>query len=275
MTKRKSIGSLMGLGILLPVTVGAGIVYEIEVTDHGQSPPRAESSEVAVEGRNLKMDVASKGREERGEMIYRGERREIVVVDHDDKSYHVMDEETMRQLGDQANAMRAQMQETLKNIPADQRAMVEQAMKQRLPQRTPPKLLRSELRKTDERGKKNGYPCVKYEVWTGPKKTRELWVTDWDNVEGGEDVIGVFEDLADFFRELMDALPDMGQGGSGAGANPFEHIKELGGFPVVTREFDEDGSLDSESMLRSTRRRQLDPSEFEPPSGYKRRQMSR
>ena len=40
----------------------AGVVYEIEVTDHEQSPPKSESIQAAVEGRHLKMGIASKGK---------------------------------------------------------------------------------------------------------------------------------------------------------------------------------------------------------------------
>ena len=34
-----------------------------------------------------------------GEMIYRGDRREMVVVDHEDRSYMVIDQETIAELG--------------------------------------------------------------------------------------------------------------------------------------------------------------------------------
>ncbi len=51
-------------------------------------------------------------------------------------------------------------------------------------------------------------------------------------------------------------------------------MKELGGFPVVTREFDDyDGSLEGETALRSARRQTLDPDAFEPPKGYRLRSM--
>ncbi len=251
----------------------AGVVYEIEVTDHEQSPPKSESIEAAVEGRSLKMGIASGGRGKQGEMIFRGDRREMVVVDHEDKSYTVIDEAAMQQIAGQVSGAMSQMQEALKNVPEDKRKMVEDMMKQRMPQQAAPQRPKSELKKTGERAEKNGYPCVKYEVLRDGRKIRELWVTDWDNVEGGSDVVGVFEDMADFFKELMDSIPDFGQGGN-MGDPAFEHMKELGGFPVITDEFDEDdGSLEGSSGLRSARRRTLDPAEFEPPSGYKRRTM--
>lgn len=263
--------AVLGLLAVVSVPVAAGVVYEIEVTDHEQSPPTSETIQAAVEGGHLKMGMASGRQGRRGEMIFRGDRREMVVVDHEDRSYHVMDEETLGQIADQVNSAMTQMQEALKNVPEDQRAMVEQMMKQRMPAETP-KRPETELRKTGERGDKNGYPCVKYEVLRGGQKLRELWVTDWSNVEGGKDVVDTFEDMADFFREMLDSMPEFGQGSAVEGS-PFEHMKELGGFPVVTREFDDDGSLEGESALRSAKRQAIDPAAFEPPSGYTRREM--
>lgn len=268
--------TLVPLGLLVATgPLGAGVVYEIEVKDHDSSPPKTESIEAAVEGKNLKMGIPSGGGRGGGDMIYRGDRREMVVVEHGDKSYMVMDEEAMSQIAGQVGGMMDEVKKALENVPADQRAMVEKMMKERMPQGMAgqaPERPRSELRKIGERATRNGYPCVKYEVWRADRKIRELWVTDWDNVEGGEDVVSTFEDMADFFRELMDSLPDFGQGDN-FGDPAFEHMRELGGFPVVTREFGDDGSLEAETTLRSAERRTLDPADFEPPSGYKRRQM--
>ena len=79
----------------------AGVVYEIEVTDHEQSPPKTKSIQAAVEGRHLKMGIASKGKGKQGEMIFRGDRREMVVVDHENGTYHLMDEATIGQVAGQ------------------------------------------------------------------------------------------------------------------------------------------------------------------------------
>ena len=203
----------------------------------------------------------------------------MVVVDHENNSYHVMDGETMEQVAGQLNDVKRQMDEALKNVPEDKRAMIEQMLKQRMPQQQKgPKGPESELKKTSERADRNGYPCVKYEVFRGGRKIRELWVTDWGNVEGGSDVVDVFEDMADFFKKMMDSFSNaVGAGlrrdAGGVGDNVFEHMKELGGFPVVTRDFGDDGSLEGETALRSAKRRTIDPDAFEPPAGYKRQEM--
>lgn len=268
----------LGIFLLSAAPLSAGVVYEIEVRDHEQSPPTTESIETAVEGRHLKMGMASQGRGPQGDLIWRGDRREMVVVDHEERMYMVMDRASMEAMAGQVNSAMSQMQEALKNVPADQRAMVEKMMKQNMPEQAPSQnsarsARRDELKNTGERAKKAGYPCVKYEILSGGRKVRELWVTDWDNIEGGEESVEVYEDMADFFRELMDAMPKFGQDDSGMDDDFFAYLKELGGYPVVDKEFADDGTLESEATLRSARRQDLDPDAFEPPSGYKRQEM--
>lgn len=131
-----------------------------------------------------------------------------------------------------------------------------------------------EVRKTGERAEKNGYPCVKYEVFRDGRKIREIWTTDWDNVEGGDEAWEAFGAMAEFFEALLEKMPAMPGGGDPLGGqNPYDEMNLENGFPIVTSEFGEDGSLESESSLKSARQQRLDPSAFEPPAGYKRMSM--
>ncbi len=134
---------------------------------------------------------------------------------------------------------------------------------------------KSTLRKTSDRADKNGYLCVKYEILRDGRKVRELWVTDWDNIEGGGEMSDAFQEMAKFFRELMKSISGglPGSFSGPGGGDLFEHMDEIDGFPVVNTGFGEDGSPEDESQLRSARRQTLDPAAFEPPHGYKRRSM--
>ena len=249
----------------------AGVVFEIETKDHTSS--ESGLIQASVEGTNLKMVVVSADMSDKDEMIFRGDRREMVVVDHGDKSYMVIDEAMIQSIGKKLTGIDAQMQKMLADVPPEQRAMFEKMMQGRMPQQTqaPAKSI-VEFRNTGERGTRNGYPCVKYEVSIGGRQSQEMWVTDWDNIEGGADAASAFESMATFFQDMRDAMPSFGRE-SDADDNPFQHMSELNGFPVVTYDYAPDGSLEGESALRSSKRRTLDPAEFEPPSGYKRRTM--
>ena len=256
---------------LLTIPAAAGVVYEIEVTDHEQSPPNTESIETVVEGRLLKMGISSSDRGGNGEMIYRGDRREMVVVDHDKKTYFVIDEEGMKAIAAQLNEAMSMMEQALANVPEAQRAMVEEMMKKKMPQVEKVDRPKTELRNTGEQADHNGYPCVRYEVLRDGRAIRELWVTDWKNVAGGAEVAELFQEMSEFFKEMLDSLPKFAE--TGGAHQPFEHLREMNGFPVVTRELGDDGSLENEASLRSAKRQIIDPDAFEPPSGYKRQEM--
>ena len=84
---------------------------------------------------------------------------------------------------------------------------------------------KTELRKTGEQAEHNGYPCVRYEVVRDGRAIRELWVTDWRNVEGGDEVIDLFLEMSAFFEEMLDSLPRFADTSDADQA--FEHIKEM------------------------------------------------
>lgn len=269
--------SALVLGLLAGPAV-AGVVFEVETTDHTQGEPRSEVIEIRAEGKNLTMEIPAQGEGSPDAMIYRGVQREMVVLEHQKKTYMLIDEEAVRALAGEVSSALSQIEEAMANIPEKQRAMMEQLLKERMPSPTTEQEKPTvELRKTGKKAEKQGYPCVEYEVWREGQKLRELWVTDWGNVEGGKDVAAAFEGMADFFSELIESIPSVGGGlGGGFGGladNPMASMREIGGFPVVIRELGEDGSLEGESALRSARRQTIDPDAFEPPSGYKRQEM--
>ncbi len=263
------------LVLFLQAPLFAGVVFEVETTDHSSQTPKAESWEIAAEGKNLKMEVRAGEEGPDDTAIFRGDRREMVVVDHSEKSYMVMDKEMISSVGTQVSSAMAQVQEALKNVPEDQRAMVEKMMKERMPSGMDqkPERPKAQVKKTGERAEMQGYPCVRYDVLYDGAKLRELWVTDWSNIEGGQGAAQAFQDLGAFFEEMMDAFGGMGGGlPLDSGGNFFESLKDLDGFPVVVREF-EGEELESESLLKSATMRDLDPDAFEPPKGYRLRSM--
>jgi hypothetical protein len=273
----KMFATLSFLLTLLTFPALAGVVFEIETTDHEQSPPQAETIQSYVAGKNIKIGIPPGHRSSGGEMIYRGDHREMMVIDHDEQSYMVMDEEAMQEIVGQVSGAMAQVQEALKNVPEAQRAMVEKMMKERMPTAVDPTAgPTSELRRTSQRETKNGYPCVKYDVLLNGKVTHALWVTPWSKIEGGDEAREAFLELSKFFKSMMESFSKASgfPGLTGQnGMNLYSHFTEIDGFPVVTQEFGVDGSLEDESVLRSSKRQTIDPSAFEPPAGYKRRSM--
>ena len=275
----RSFVSMLVLGaVLAGAPVGAGVVFQVETTYHSGSPG-TESSEMSVEKGNLKMEIASgrsgDGSGRRDEAIFRGERREMVVVNHRDKSYMVFDGNVLAAVGGQLNAAMKQMEKQLEGLDPETRARIEDALKGKMPPGgAAPSRPVAEVRKTSDRAERGGYPTVRYDVLLGGEKVQELWVTSWSNLKGAGEMQEAFEDLAGFFHEMMETMGG-GPGAAsplGSGDSLFEVFHEIDGFPVVTRNF-EGGELESETVLESVTERDLDPDAFEPPKGYRLRTM--
>ena len=267
--------SIFCLITIFVVPAWTGVVFEVETKDHGDSG-KAGTTQISAEGKNLKMDIQPGDRGGESEAIFHGDRREMVVVDHNNKAYMVIDQEAIKAIVGQVGSMMSQMEEALKNVPESQRAMVEEMMKKKMPQKSQKASLNIEARKAGGKKKVNGYPTIGYEVLVNGKRSQELWVTPWSNIEGGKDAKEAFGEMGSFFKEMMEAFSSMGGGDKQTkkmGGAFFAVLEELDGFPVVTKSFNDDGSLDTESELRSSKRMKLDPADFEPPAGYKRQQM--
>lgn len=239
-----------------------GVVYEMEITDHNESPPVVYDTEIMAEGVNYKMSMTGGPAGGRFEMIFRGVQREMLMVIHEERSYVVMNQETITAMA----GMFAQVAEMMERMPEAQRnaMMKAQGMGGAEP---------TELRNTGEKATKQGYPCVKYEVLRGGHVIREMWVTDWKNVDGGGEAYAAFEGMASFIGEMMESFK--GFGPMAQMGSEFDNMKEMNGLPVESKEFGDGGTLTGESRLKSASRRTIDEAEFEAPAGYKKQEMGR
>ncbi len=257
--------------LALPLPTLAGSVLVLEMTEYYEDPPMVSTIEISSQGGASRMEVAAPGRDESGGMIYRGGSGEMIALDHGEKSYYVLDEASMQQMGEQLGSAMKQMQEALEAMPPEQRAMAEKMMKQHLPESMgqadrPP----ATLHRTGREDTVNGFDCDYYEVQRQGIKVRELCVTAWDELPGGQDIADAMTDMAGFFERMTSTLSEQtGIGVMGGQQEMFEHLKEVDGYPVLTREFDSSGNVVSESVLESVTSEDLAPSLFEPPAGYR------
>jgi hypothetical protein len=267
----------------------AGVVFQLKTTYHSGSGARVQDSKMSVQGQFLKMEILQgkqkSGGDVKDEMVFRGDRKQMVAISHQDKSYMIIDAKTIKEMSKKMPAApggdaQAQMQEAMKDLEEKmaeldpkQREMVEKMMKEKMGYGATmgSKPSPREFVRTKEQATKQGYPCVRYDVTRDGEKISELWVTDWDNIRGIKQTVGVFEEMAAFHRELLDSFKWMAGGATGffaAEQDPIEDFTRVDGFPVVTRTF-EGGELESETVLESVAEKDLNPDAFEPPKGYK------
>ncbi len=246
-----------------------GVVFQVETTY--PSSGRILKSTMSVEKPNMKMEILpGAGGTGKSELIFhgdKGENGEVVIVNHGSKEVYVMNDETREAMAGQLGAVAGAVAEALKNLPKEQREAIEKMQKRGgagmgggavRPE--------TEVRNTGERGNQKGYPCVKYEMLRDGRVVREIWTTDWDNIDGGDEAKEVLKALDAFFKAFWKEMP--GGGDRFGGQNPYKMMNFDKGFPVVTRSFEE-GELESETVLESVTERDLDPDAFEPPKGYR------
>jgi hypothetical protein len=99
-------------------------------------------------------------------------------------------------------------------------------------------------------------------------------VTGWDDIEGGREASASMLAMAGFFEKMAEQFSaDSGMDLMGEQRELFQHMRELDGDPVLTREFDGEGRVESESRLKSAKSANLDAALFAPPQGYARKDL--
>jgi len=261
--------------VVLILTLGfsyssiADVIFEM---DQIQVEPEAtHKTKGMVKGNNFKMDFYENGTELDGAMIYRGDTKEMIMVNHNDKSYVVLDQATMNELaGVMAQAM-SQFEEAMKDATPEERAMMEKMMKGKLPGAGESKTVEPVIKKGGS-SEVNGYSCTIYDVYRGDVKTSQHCVASWDSIKGGSEMKTIMVEMSRFMDQLAKSFENskgiMGQQMKFEN-NVFKQIEKMNGFPVETLDYGDGGVVESKSHLVSTEITTVNASDLEPPTGYK------
>lgn len=262
--------SLTGFNSELDNETGAmikAVVFEIEVIDYEHSPPKIESTMAIVSGNKLNMEIPPSGDGEgKGEMIFNGDKGkygEVVLVDEKKNECYVMDDAFIEKMLQRVDESKSMMNEAMKNLTKEQRDMIEKMQKQE-GVKIPGFNMTAPVRKvvnTGIRATKAGYPCVKYEVYLDGVKIGDFWITDWNNIEGGNEAKGAFRAMNKFFDKMKEQMGDLP-----GGNDFFDNINFEDGFPAVIIGYNEEtGDLEDKSTLKNVKRQTVESDTFEKP----------
>lgn len=250
----------------------ADVIFEM---DQNQVDPEAtHKTKGMVKGNSFKMDFYENGKQLDGAMIYSGDKKEMIMVNHQDKSYVVLDQATMKELsGVMAEAM-SQFEEAMKDATPEERAMMEKVMKGRLPGAGENDTVEPIIKKTGTT-KVNSYSCTLYDVYRGDVKTSQHCVASWDSIEGGAEMKTVMLEMAQFMDQMSKSFKD-NKGMFGQQMkfenNVFKQIEKMNGFPVQSLDYG-NGAVVSESQLVSSQKTTLNAADLDVPPGYKKQEM--
>ena len=258
---------------LLAANLQAGVVFELESKNNATNPPQLLNTRVMVEGRLLKMQTAANGQGEPTEVIFRGDRREMIMVDHRTRTFIVMDQQALQAMRAQMSQATWQMNQALQNMTPQQRALAGPMIP--VAKTGPPatQLAPLTVRQLNNRTTVYGYPSTLVEVQRDGRKIGNLWITAWQNIDGSQEVAPALADMASFFLAFTRATSQSGGMNKTMTDNPFIALDKLNGFPVASRNYREDGTVESESALRTAQKVQFNATEFQPPAGYQQNRL--
>ena len=246
----------------------ADSILEFQTTEFGGGQPIVGTVQVSTSGSDTRIEIISVSSGEAGGMIYRGEKKEMIILDHAQGVYMTIDQQQINAMAAQVGAAMSQMQEALAAMPPEQRALAEQMMQQQFPAQ-PAERSPDTINDLGSHGEVAGIACRNYEVIRDGLKVREICVSDWDDIQGGQETANAIKAVADFFEEMRQAVSDAGgMEAFGRQQELFEHMKEVDGYPVLYRDFTASGSLDRQTLLTGARDEDIRPGFFEPPEGY-------
>lgn len=257
---KKLITIFLPVLLLLSQSAYAGAVMDMVIMDaSGQEVGRAK---IYAQSNRIRMDELG-GEHSDVSMIYLGDR--LLYVDHDEKSYMVLDEAMMSDVSAQLNEAMAQLEKELAGMPPEQRAMLEEMMKGQLQDLMPTESAPVPAPRIESRGsgKWQSYDCKEYAIFDGDEKIQEVCAAELDGIAGADEAMQAFASMGEYIVKMAESMPMM----SGQ-FNPGELMDEFDGFPVHTMDY-ENGELVTQSSLESISEKDLPPEMFAAPEGYR------
>lgn len=199
-----------------------------------------------------------------GNAIFRGDKQVLWVLNPKDKTYTEMTEADVQAMGSKMGQAMAQMQEALKNVPAEQRAMVEKMMKGKMP-------AASEVQRTVKpmgvSKSINGFECNGYQVSRSDGQSLEVWAADPKSVKLNPDDLTVFKEFSDFIGPMVPQTSGIQEM-----IKDYAHPKDsdVPGIPILTIQKDKDGKETLRAEVLKIDQGTVDPAQFEVPSGFAR-----
>lgn len=191
----------------------------------------------------------------------------ITIVDDKRKQYRVMTKEDLKKLADTAGDAMAKMQEKMKNMSPEQRAMMEKMMGNRVAGgMSMDKPATWESKSLGTSATVEGRKCQNWNLLRNGVPYEELCVVPYSSLPGKEDFQKVFKEMSEAFADLAKSVPGADQSAKARAA--------INGYAVRTRMYDADGKFrPTETIMTKWVEESIPASMFEVPAGYTKLEM--
>jgi hypothetical protein len=224
------------LALALAAPTFAGVRIQLDSTD--LTTGEVTKREILVDAERLRMNETGKSTNTSVLFLTDGGRNRLVVLDKAKNEYREIDQQTVEQLSGQMSAATAKMQEQMKNLTPEQRAMMEQMMKGRgLPGAAAASVTTAARTTYTSKGSgtANGFACTKYEGTRGAEKVSEVCAASPSELKFAASDLQVYEKMKEFSASMM----SMATSSPFFNANTVSSMTESGfsGFPVQQTSF--------------------------------------
>lgn len=278
--------SLLAMCLLtLPSIEGvaqAGAVFRVTVENYAEDNAFFDGGEsyvtvTKVEGDRMRMDIQGEDGQLATTTIFLGETDEMYMIDHKKKTYMVMDRERIEALANQMGEAMQQMEAALAQVPPEQRAMMERMMKGKMAAENVEPPAPPVVTDLGESGSVNGIACQWKQVTRDDVLSQKACVCDEGAIAGGKEMVALAHEMRDFAEGLMQLAKSASGmqmfGGGTIGDAAAGMTADLGGFSLISEDYDGKEELTRRSTFESADEVSIPDAEFTPPSGYKRQEI--
>jgi hypothetical protein len=257
--------------ILLAVLLLAGFMTFAEAgviitsTDTSFDAPGDSGTSTAYIGdKGMRAETRAQG--ENSTIIFRSDKEVLWIINTAEKSYMEMTKQDIKKMKAQVDDAMRMMQEQMKNMPPEQRAMMEQMMKG---QAMPAKPEKTVFKKISSGAKVNKWKCDTYKGYQGGKVTQEVCSTSWKKLGLDQKNFRVMERMGKFMSTLS---PDAASQFS-VGSDEWEKDQGFPGVSVRTTSYAM-GRKVFQTEIKDIKKQRIDPSLFELPKGLRKKSMT-
>jgi hypothetical protein len=198
-------------------------------------------------------------------VIFRNDRKVFWIINTNDKTYTEMTKNDIREIKNQMDKAMQMMEEQMKNLPPEQRAMMEQMMKGSSMPAQPEKTV---YKKVASGLNVNRWKCDKYEGYRSGKLIEEVWTTEWENLGIQQKDFLVMQSMGDFVRELTKDVASHFH----VGSDEWEKEQGYPGIPVRKISYFM-GRPKHKTEIMDVKREAIDPSLFDLSPGFRKQTM--
>jgi hypothetical protein len=229
----------------------AGVLMVQETTASGTGKPII--TRLMLGGQAVRMEAEGA---ERTLAIYRADKQLFWMCDPKAKTYVEVTKQDLESMAGRMDSALSQMQAQLKDMPAEQRAMVEKMMKQQAGAAKEPSARRYAKKLTGDKVGK--WKADRYE-WSEGARKETIWTVAAAGAGIAASDLAVLKDMSAFFGKLAK--------GRAQGLAFDREDSGVKGMPVRSRV--QDGSDVTETVLKDLVKSDFAPAVFEIPKGYK------